>query len=60
MTATTTTTRVQTATMSQRLVLGLSLMFFGIFVIYGIGISQNSTAHSAAHDTRHSLGFPCH
>ncbi|HEU5096654.1 MAG TPA: CbtB domain-containing protein [Reyranella sp.] len=34
-------------------VLGLSLVFL-------TGFAQPQVLHNAAHDTRHSLSFPCH
>ena len=38
-------------------VLGLLL---GAFLILGVGFANSSTIHNAAHDTRHSVSFPCH
>ncbi len=35
-------------------------LFFGIGLVYLVGFSHSDTAHDAAHDTRHSLSFPCH
>jgi cobalt transporter subunit CbtB len=32
----------------------------GLLVIAGAGFVQISAAHNAAHDYRHSMGFPCH
>jgi cobalt transporter subunit CbtB len=32
----------------------------GVFVIWAVGFSHIDIAHKAAHDTRHSAGFPCH
>jgi len=37
-------------------VLGL----LGVFVIWGAGFAQSETLHNAAHDSRHSIAFPCH
>ncbi|MBO1077198.1 CbtB domain-containing protein [Roseomonas marmotae] len=34
--------------------------FLGLFVIGGAGLSHIEAIHNAAHDVRHSLGFPCH
>jgi cobalt transporter subunit CbtB len=31
-----------------------------VFVIWAVGFSHIDVAHNAAHDTRHSAGFPCH
>jgi cobalt transporter subunit CbtB len=33
---------------------------FGALVIWAVGFSHIDVAHNAAHDTRHSVGFPCH
>ena len=35
-------------------------MLLGFVFIYGAGFVQTSAVHNAAHDARHSLGFPCH
>jgi cobalt transporter subunit CbtB len=32
----------------------------GVFLIWGVGFSPVMAVHNAAHDTRHSSGFPCH
>jgi cobalt transporter subunit CbtB len=32
----------------------------GLAVIAGAGFAQIETLHNAAHDYRHSMGFPCH
>jgi cobalt transporter subunit CbtB len=32
----------------------------GVFVIWAVGFSPIDIAHNVAHDTRHSIGFPCH
>jgi len=32
----------------------------GLSIIYGVGLANSSTLHNAAHDSRHSLAFPCH
>ena len=32
----------------------------GIFIIGGVGFSHIEAVHKAAHDYRHSMGFPCH
>jgi cobalt transporter subunit CbtB len=34
--------------------------FLGVFMIWGVGFSHIAAAHNAAHDVRHSNGFPCH
>jgi len=34
--------------------------FVGLVILYGAGFVQTSAVHNAAHDMRHSQGFPCH
>lgn len=32
----------------------------GIFIVGALGFSQMEVVHSAGHDYRHSMAFPCH
>ena len=32
----------------------------GVVLLFGVGFSHLPAVHNAAHDTRHSAGFPCH
>ena len=32
----------------------------GFVLLAGVGFWQVEAVHNAAHDTRHSAGFPCH
>lgn len=32
----------------------------GMLMLWGVGFSPVSAVHNAAHDVRHSAGFPCH
>ena len=32
----------------------------GLAILWAVGFAQFSPLHNAAHDTRHSNGFPCH
>jgi cobalt transporter subunit CbtB len=32
----------------------------GTVLIFGMGFAETSELHNAAHDGRHSAGFPCH
>lgn len=57
---TTNTTAAVTVTQSQRLVVAVSAMFLGAFLVYFAGFSHIDAVHNAAHDTRHSSAFPCH
>lgn len=34
--------------------------FLGLFMVWGVGFSDISAVHNAAHDARHSSAFPCH
>jgi cobalt transporter subunit CbtB len=34
-------------------------MLLGTTVLFLVGFSSNSFLHGAAHDVRHSAGFPC-
>lgn len=47
-------------TMSQRMAAGLSALAFGALLLFGVGLAQADQLHNAAHDMRHSIGFPCH
>lgn len=38
----------------------LAAMILGGFFVLFIGFSHIGVVHNAAHDTRHSNGFPCH
>lgn len=32
----------------------------GLILVFGAGFAQTQVLHTAAHDARHSAGFPCH
>lgn len=32
----------------------------GLILLYGAGFAETAQLHNAAHDGRHSAGFPCH
>lgn len=44
---------------SRTLSLSLSALL-GLFVVGFVGFSHMDVVHNAAHDSRHSLAFPCH
>lgn len=50
----------QSLSVSQRVTAGAVCLFVGASLVFLIGMSHLSAAHNAAHDTRHSIGFPCH
>jgi len=41
----------------------LSAMFalaLGLVIVFAAGFAPSHAVHNAAHDTRHTLAFPCH
>ena len=51
---------VSSLSLSQRLAAGLVALVLGFVLLGTIGFAQDVRLHNGAHDTRHSLGFPCH
>ena len=51
---------VASLSLSQRLAAGLIALVLGFALLGTIGFAQDVRLHNGAHDTRHSLGFPCH
>ena len=45
---------------SERLAAAAVATLLGLGVLWGVGFSHVPAWHNAAHDTRHSMGFPCH
>jgi cobalt transporter subunit CbtB len=45
---------------SEAMFSALFAAFLGGFLIWGVGFSHIDVLHNAAHDTRHSVPFPCH
>lgn len=45
---------------TKRLWPALSAAVLGLVILYGVGIAPTEIVHNAAHDTRHSIAFPCH
>ena len=39
---------------------GLMALVVGSILVFGVGLANSQALHDAAHDTRHSYGFPCH
>jgi cobalt transporter subunit CbtB len=33
---------------------------FGAAILFVVGFANSTSIHNAAHDTRHTLAFPCH
>jgi cobalt transporter subunit CbtB len=58
-----TSTAVRGTTISTVIPRALQLLgafLLGMAVVYGAGFVQTAEVHNAAHDMRHSQGFPCH
>ena len=51
--------RIEAAT-QQRLVAAAAAILMGVFLVFGVGFASPDAIHNAAHDSRHSLAFPCH
>jgi len=45
---------------SKRLLPAVFAALLGITILYGVGFAAPSALHDMAHDSRHSLSFPCH
>jgi cobalt transporter subunit CbtB len=53
-------TGVRTAERSATRLAAVMAALLGAFLIWGVGFSPIAVLHNAAHDTRHSIAFPCH
>ena len=47
-------------TWKDRIVPALLSAVAGLVLVYAMGFSHSVELHNAAHDGRHSAGFPCH
>ena len=52
--------RVAAPARAQVVASALAVAALGVTLLWGVGFSHIEAAHNAAHDTRHSNGFPCH
>ena len=57
---TTVKSATQTISVSQRMTAGAICLFLGASLVFLVGMSHMGVTHNATHDTRHSIGFPCH
>lgn len=53
-------THSQQQTSRQALVAAVLAIFLGGVMVFMAGFAPLEIAHNAAHDSRHSAGFPCH
>ncbi len=47
-------------TRREAMVAAFFALFLGSVLTFGTGLAGPSAMHNAAHDWRHSMGFPCH
>jgi cobalt transporter subunit CbtB len=47
-------------TRSNQMLVTFGSILMGLSLVYFAGFSHLELVHNAAHDTRHSSGFPCH
>jgi cobalt transporter subunit CbtB len=47
------------ATVSGRVWPAITALLLGALIIFGVGFGPG-IMHNAAHDTRHTMAFPCH
>jgi cobalt transporter subunit CbtB len=58
-TADTLRTESKSTTIPKALQLAAAFLL-GTVILYGAGFMNSAVMHNAAHDIRHSQGFPCH
>ncbi len=51
---------IAAADMSSRVTAVVIAGLLGAFLVFGVGFAHSQLLHNAAHDSRHSLAFPCH
>lgn len=54
------TKAVAVSTKSTALISALFVALLGCSMLFVAGFAHSATLHDAAHDVRHSTGFPCH
>ncbi len=59
-TTTTTAPEIALSGKASQAIPAVLAMFLGVFIVGVAGFSHIDAVHNAAHDTRHSNGFPCH
>jgi cobalt transporter subunit CbtB len=45
---------------SSAIKVGAMTIIAGLFLVLAVGFAHPQVLHNAAHDSRHSLSFPCH
>lgn len=57
---TSTSVHVAPLALKAKLLPALAAAGLGIVLLFGAGFAPMEALHNAAHDSRHSAGFPCH
>lgn len=57
---TATTTTFQGAVSRSTKAVAVVALLAGLGIVFVTGFANSSTIHNAAHDTRHTMAFPCH
>lgn len=52
--------RVRPVALKDKLIPALMAAGLGAVLLFGAGFASMEALHNAAHDSRHSAGFPCH
>jgi cobalt transporter subunit CbtB len=52
--------RLRVGVSSNAILAALSAFALGFTMLFVVGFSHSDLIHAAAHDVRHSAGFPCH
>lgn len=60
MTTQVSTQQIQAKSTVSPLAQNLAAVVFGMIILFAVGFAPMQVAHSAAHDARHTMAFPCH
>lgn len=52
--------RPATSSLREKMIPALCAAGLGAVLLFGAGFASMEALHNAAHDSRHSAGFPCH
>lgn len=57
-----TTPAAKAWSITSRITASMTALTVGLIILFGVGFAQgeNNIIHNAAHDTRHTMVFPCH
>ncbi|MBL4608369.1 MAG: CbtB-domain containing protein [Pseudomonadales bacterium] len=50
----------KTKAVSSALIQNIAVLTFGAILLFAVGFLPMDAVHNAAHDTRHTIAFPCH